>query len=423
MDKRSATLRLTWHLRIRRMVLLLVMLSGGLLHSQTLRSYLEIAGENNPGLQAQYKAYEAALQKIPQVNSLPDPQFSFGYFLLPVETRVGPQQARFSLTQMFPWFGTLSAREDVAVKNAAAQFQRFLDARNLLFLQVKQQYYKLYNLEQQILVTQHDLDLLSSYENVARVRYENSQASLVDVIRVQMRIEALQTRLQLLQDQRKPLEAKFNALLHRPGNLPVAVEDTLYLLPMDSTLFSSNQTAQHPQLMALREQQLAAEAEQQVAQKAGMPNLGIGLDYVLVGERSDAVLPDNGQNVVMPMVTATVPLFRKKYRAQQKEAELRQHQYELAAEDKAAMLQAAYEEIAFQWEAAYERGRLYQQLTKRAEQALRIMTTAYANGEAPFEELLRMEEELLDYELEYANAIADQYRYQAELLYVTGQDL
>lgn len=423
MDKQPHRIPLNWRQCIWWLVLALLAFYGGPIHSQTLSDYLQIAGENNPGLQAQYKAYEAALQKIPQVNSLPDPQVSFGYFLLPVETRVGPQQARFSLSQMFPWFGTLAAQEDVAAKNAAVQFQRFLDARNALFLQVKQQYYKLYDLEQQISITADDLALLSSYENVVRVRYENNQTSMVDVIRVQMRMEELETQQKLLQEKRIPLQAEFNALLNRPGDQPVEVQDTLPLLPMDSTLFMPEQTAKHPQLLALQQQEAAAAAEVQVAVKAGLPNLGVGLDYVLVDERSDAILPDNGQNVVMPMVTATVPLFRKKYRAQRKEAELRQAQFELAATDKATRLKAAFDRVAFQWEEAYERGQLYQKLTERAEQALRIMTTAYANGELPFEELLRMEEELLDYELKYAKAIADQYRYQAELQYITGQDL
>ncbi|WKV13918.1 TolC family protein [Marivirga harenae] len=54
-----------------------------------LDSFFKIAVENNPKLQAEYKAYEAALQKLPQASSLPDPNLSIGYFVSPVETRVG----------------------------------------------------------------------------------------------------------------------------------------------------------------------------------------------------------------------------------------------------------------------------------------------------------------------------------------------
>ena len=112
--------------------------------AQNLEEYFQIAAENNPGLEAKYKAFEAALERIPQANSLQDPTFSFGYFISPVETRVGPQRARFSLTQMFPWFGTLKASGDVATLNAEAQYQVFLDARHKLYYQVAAAYYPLY---------------------------------------------------------------------------------------------------------------------------------------------------------------------------------------------------------------------------------------------------------------------------------------
>ena len=95
-------------------ITLIILFSGLGLYAQTLEDYFKIAAENNPGLLSQYKDFEAALQKVPQVSTLPDPSFSFGYFVSPVETRVGPQQARFSLTQMIPWFGTLKAQGDAA---------------------------------------------------------------------------------------------------------------------------------------------------------------------------------------------------------------------------------------------------------------------------------------------------------------------
>ncbi|MDZ7774712.1 MAG: hypothetical protein U5L09_03395 [Bacteroidales bacterium] len=73
------------------------------------------------------------MQEIPQASSLSDPAFSLGVFLSPVETRVGAQRTKFSLTQMFPWFGTLKARGDAAALRAEARFQEFLEARNRLY--------------------------------------------------------------------------------------------------------------------------------------------------------------------------------------------------------------------------------------------------------------------------------------------------
>ena len=76
-----------------------------------LDEYLVQAAENNPGLKAKFAAYQAALEQVPQIGSLPDPQVMFGYFIRPMETRVGPQRARISASQMFPWFGTLGFKK------------------------------------------------------------------------------------------------------------------------------------------------------------------------------------------------------------------------------------------------------------------------------------------------------------------------
>ena len=81
-----------------------------------LDNYLVIAAENNPGLKTRFNEYMAALEVAPQAKALPDPQLAFGWFIMPVETRLGPQQLKVSASQMFPWFGTRKAKENVAIQ-------------------------------------------------------------------------------------------------------------------------------------------------------------------------------------------------------------------------------------------------------------------------------------------------------------------
>lgn len=391
--------------------------------AQTLPDYLQSAGENNPTLQSKYKAYEAALEKLPQVSTLPDPQFSFGYFLRPVETRVGPQRAKFSLTQMFPWFGTLEAQESVAAQYAEVKFQQFLDARNELFLKVKKQYYDIYELQKQIVITKENIELLNSYENLARTRYQNNQTKMVDVIRVEMRKENLQTKLDILEDKLRPMVTEFNALLHRESQAGITVADTLTPLNTDTMAFQRQAVSKNPKLSAIQHKQEAAAREEKVAVKAGMPKLGLGIDYVLVDERDDMTLPDNGKNVLMPMVSATIPIFRQKYRAQKKEAVLKQEQFELEFTGKEEELMADFEMKEFLLGETTDKANLYQHLTERANQALNILTTSYSTGDEAFEELLRMEEELLQYRLNFLEAVTDQHKHKAEIDYLTGKDL
>ena len=132
--------------------------------AQSLEESLKLAAENNPLLKAKYADFEAAMQKVTQVNSLPDPTFSFGYFISPVETRVGPQRAKVGLTQMFPWFGTLKTAGNVQALQAEAKYQEFINAKNELYMQVKSAWYPIYEVNQKILLQKENKDILSSYK-------------------------------------------------------------------------------------------------------------------------------------------------------------------------------------------------------------------------------------------------------------------
>ena len=120
---------------------LILLVLGLSLKAQTLDDYLAEAIESNPSIQASYLEFEAALIRISQENALPDPTISIGYFVSPIETRVGSQQAKLSLTQMFPWFGSLSAKDDAAAFLAESKFHQFVNTKNEILLQVKESYY------------------------------------------------------------------------------------------------------------------------------------------------------------------------------------------------------------------------------------------------------------------------------------------
>ena len=75
----------------------------------SLQDYLRYAALNNAGLKAAFEQWKAAMEQIPQAKSLPDPKFTYGYFIEEVETRVGPQRQKFGIMQVFPWFGKIEA--------------------------------------------------------------------------------------------------------------------------------------------------------------------------------------------------------------------------------------------------------------------------------------------------------------------------
>jgi outer membrane protein TolC len=407
-------------------IVILVFLGTSVSQAQVLDDYFKIAAENNPGLQAKYREFEAAIQKVEQVNTLPDPNFSFGYFISPVETRVGPQKARFSLTQMFPWFGTLRAQGNAAALMAEAKYQAFLDARNRLYYQVAAAYYPLYELNQWKEIERENIEILESYKTIGTKKFENGEGPMVDVLRVDIMLKEAQTNLEILSKKEKPLRVTFNNLLNRNESEEVEVSEILPTPVLESdyrkdSLFDSN-----PVLEELDLKIASSEASEKVAYKQGLPKFGLGLDYVLVGDRTDlasdmAAPQDNGKNAMMPMVSISIPIFRSKYKAAVKEAQLMQESYSLQKEDFANILTSSYEMAWFEIQQQQELLELYDQQIQETNQALNLLFTAYGNSGNEFEEVLRMQQQLLKYEKMKATAETQYQIALAKLNYLTAK--
>lgn len=391
-------------------------------NAQTLEDYFQIAAENNPELLAKYKNFEAAMQRVAQVSSLPDPNLSFGYFISPVETRVGPQQARFSLTQMFPWFGTLNAQEEAASYLAEAKYQEFLDARNKLYYQVAASYYPLYELEKLISIEAENQRILSSYKEIATVQFQNDKGSMVDVLRVDIMLKDATTDLSILNQKKKPLETHFNKLLNRDVSESVEIIDSLQIKRIVPDFRKDSMLLSNPLIVELKLKVQASQAQERAAIKQGLPKFGVGLDYVIVGERSDATISDNGKDAFMPMVTMSLPIFRGKYKAAQNEAQLMQESYELQKEEVANRLISSYEMIWFEIKKQLELIELFEEQIQESEQSLKLLFSAYSNSGKDFEEVLRMQQQILKYQRMKATALSDYHIALAELDYITSKN-
>lgn len=385
--------------------------------AQTLDEYFQTAAENNPGLQSKYKEFEAALQKVPQVSSLPDPTFSFGY-LVP---KMGSQRAELTINQMFPWFGTLGAQADAASLTAEAKYQSFLDARNQLYFQVSAAFYPLFELKRWQQIERDNIEILEAYKSIANTKFKNGMAPMVDVLRVDIMLKDAATNLQILEQKEKPLLTTFNKLLNRNENAAVEITGSLEIEFVVNKDSKGSLLAENPLLEALELKERASRASEIAAQKQGLPKLGLGLGYMVMEKSSGGGMADNGKDVLMPMVSVSIPIFRKKYRAAKKEAQLMQGSYSLQKEETANMLISNYEATWFELQSQQHLIELYDQQTRVSEQALNLLFSAYGNSGKEFEEVLRMQQQLLKYEKMMATA---QVQYQialAKLNYITAK--
>ncbi|MFZ9046548.1 MAG: TolC family protein [Cyclobacteriaceae bacterium] len=374
---------------------LLILLSFAL-QGQNLSDYQQQAVENNPSILAAYKQFEADLTKVQQVNNLPDPTLSVGVFISPVETRVGPQQARFSLTQMFPWFGTLKAKGDVAALQAEASYQRFVEQQNKVRFQVAAAYFPMVELEKIREIQLENKDVLSSWKRLTTVKYENNQTALTDILRLDIRIKEIETELQLLEGETRALMVGFNRLLNRSDTAHVLLEDSTYQMRRVPEL---PEWDQNPQLAELSKRMQANESQLTVIEKSGLPKIGAGIDYLIIGERTDANVVNNGKNALMPMVSVSVPIFRRKYTEAARETELKIEGLQYSIENTENMLVSQYEKLRFEANREIQLQYLYASQLERTQQIQTLLSTEFSNSGKQLDALLRVQMELLGYRI------------------------
>ncbi len=435
-------------------------------YTQNIDDYLKIAAENNPALKSKFYEYNAALQRSPQVGALPDPQLSFGWFVKPMERYMGDQILSISLMQMFPWVGTLSAAKDEATWMAKAKFETFNEQRTMIFYEVKATYYSLYLLEKEIQITEDNLQILQTLEQIALSRFSSgstgnprgnptqstgnprgypsnnmqemegmsgtstsakktttpssmqdmsgmsAEPGMVDVLRIQMEILELRNRLELLKDSRKPLIAQFNKLLNRTLDEKVIVPDTLLPndLPVSLSEIPDSILQNNPMLKMFAMEEASHLAHEKMNRRMGFPMIGLGLQYDIFrpragsGHETDAM----GNNMWMPMATVTIPLWRKKYTSSVREAEFLHHSVTVQKQDAGNELLVSYEDALKDFRDAERRIQLFNDLQQLAQQALNILMVQYTTAGNDFEELLRMQRQMLDYRLRLLDAIVDQ---------------
>lgn len=403
--------------------------------ADSLGYYLELAARNNPQINADFSLYKASLEKVSQAGAYPDPELEIGFFLKPMEILSGKQIADFTLMQMFPWFGTRKAARNEATEMARMAYEQFRNSHNNLYYEVKSQWYQLCNISEQYKNTQANLRLLDQLEQLALNRFSapsakaggssvlpspvssapstppavsgggmsgmggssmgsptvqstgasgstmsgmsggspmgggsmgsgNSMGGMSDVLRIQMEKVELENTLASLLSQRKTAEAAFNTLLTE----------------MDK--------------------------------KMSYPMLGIGLQYSLIGKKPEdmsmgSMSGMNGKDMFMPMLKISLPIFRKKYNAQQRESKHYWKSSELKYENTMNQLQAEYIRITQQLEDAARKIDLYQKQYDLSLATYQLIVREFSTGSTTLTDVIQVERQMLNYHLKKSEAIAE----------------
>jgi outer membrane protein TolC len=239
---------------------------------------------------------------------------------------------------------------------------------------------------------------------------------LTDILRLQVQIKALESELAQLEVNQRPLIARFNQLLGREKNEAVVIEvqENLRNLNGWEETYLDSILVYNPMLLMLDKESLAYQKQAEMAKLEGMPMLGAGLNYMMFSPRPESgmiggmdgmeYMPSGmGRNMIMPMVTMTLPIYRKKYKSMQTEATYWMESVNNQKQDLENYLTTEFETIIVSIQDKDRKLLLLEEQIELMEQTLDISVTSYATEGSSFEEILSIQRELLDFRLEKLN--------------------
>ena len=440
------------------------------IRAQTLEDYLLQAAENNPGLKAAYARYQATAEQVNQA-SLPNPELQAGAFIRPMERYMGNQTADFRLMQMFPWFGMLSTQKEEAYQMGQADYQLFLEEKNRLFFEVKSTWNSLLLLQGEQQLAQENLEYLMKYETLALMQYQvgnsivlpsnsfrqantssspantsqmsgmggsssptaqgastpssgmsavpmvGSSTGLTAILQIRLQIKELESTLQQLVANKEVIQYQFQQLLNRPmeANLVLPVVWEKAELTLDKQDYLANIKESNPMLAMYASEQMAFTQQAKMAKLEGKPMLGAGVNYMTFTSRLESGMPMGGQDMVMPMMTLSLPIYRKKIASKIKQADYLKNGAMMQQEEMANQLTLQWASAFRDWEESERLLSLYDAQVALVEQQLQVMETTYSSGNLSLSEVIQTQQLLLDYRRKKLNALYQQHQSLAQL--------
>jgi outer membrane protein, heavy metal efflux system len=384
-----------------------------------LDAVLTYAQERNPTIQAAHARARAAQERPAQVSALDDPMFTYEGFNIPENfdlTRTDNNILK--LSQKLPFPGKRRLRGQIATHEVAIAKEELRMTEFTIRADVTKAYYDLWQVHQNLLIYAHDKELMTQFATIVEQKYAVGQVAQPDVLRAQVELTRLITRVTTETLKLGDVRARLNGFLSRPPEASLGVPRDAPTPEVRQTLAELTELTLHsrPEI-ATRAVAIDRDATAlALAQQAYFP------DFEVYAERFFNAGRRDGFGVVF---SATIPLaYREKYdagvaeakaRVSASKADLRAAQDTALAEVKSALVRA---------QTAVALVTLYTQThVPQAEQALASARISYQTGKVDFLSLIDSLRVVEQVHLEHIAAATDFEKAYAELERVVGQAL
>jgi len=378
--------------------------------SVTLSEYLSQALSGNDALQTARTDFLVSTEKSRQSGVLPDPKLALQYYLEPVETRTGPQNASIAISQALPWFNKLSLTQELSDHNTAIAAAGLAAVELDVTRQVKEAYVEYGFLSRSQQTIRDNIELLRYLEGVARTRYAGGKTTFFDVLKIQIELSQSEDKSLALIDQEQPMRVHINSLLGTepertrtlPGNLPQV------LLSKDEAEIHLLTLSKAPLLQSAQESIAKARTARKLAEKDFYPDFNVSLKTIFTGSAEFGNPADSGKDPVIAGLSFNLPIFwDSRYGAvAEKKAKIRSAQSFQRLQIR--LLRTKVERSLYAYREAHRKFLLYREdLLPKVKQQLEVAVNGFQSGETSILELIDAQKSLLVFELAESRALAD----------------
>ena len=393
----------------------------------SLAVYIAEAIRNNPGLRSEYQAYQAQMANAQGAGVLSDPQLSVALFPQAMHHVNGKQLATITIMQMFPWFGALKAGREQMEYKAQEAYQKFREKSLSTAFDVEKQWYSILATQEKLKAVKRKRALLNDIKKVAIYLYKNYTAGRDTKMSDQLRLDAEEERLkeqtESLETQLTLQKQQFNITMHRQPNAALSLPDSIPLRQMPTFNWTEIER-NNPKLAQYSAIQKAFKSQEEQTRAKGMPMIGVGLQYTLNGKVDMPMMPNmNGKDMVMPMVSVIIPIYRKKITSAIHSAQLMERSAAYNYQNQLDALQSTYLSIEQRADDIKRKLKLYESEVSLLNRTLELMQKEYATGATSLTDILQTTRESIDYDLLKAEANAQYNTITAEAIQLLARDV
>jgi outer membrane protein TolC len=374
-----------------------------------------------PAILAADSAISSALYMSKTSTYLPEPMFHFSYSPTNFRNSDINRELMFSAEQSFTWPLILSAQKQISHSDFLMSQVKKKQITQTLKFQIGSLVWNIYLFDRRITSAQQETNLLKNLEASTKILYSTGAVPQSDLLMLQAMQSDLETEMVSFQSQRKSLEIQIQGLLN----------DNTISIPLTSEIFELSTLPTADSLKSISEKQSSEllmskvilkmeKAKLKLAKSMSYPEIALEIGWLSMSGYGMGVGNEKTWQVGL---SASLPLWRKKYQYERQSALSSLNAAQYQAKDAYAQVFAQIEAMAGEIKGMEQAIRIMSEQTlKLAQQAFVSAQAAYASGSANFAQLIEAEVNFVNTGLKLQEMIAERGKMQARLEAMVGTE-